>query len=100
MKRLRKTIVVKRCLSVCGGMQCDLKKGHGGNFHGNGDANKGGRCEWGVVRRKPPTDDEVFARRGTTLKNRFKDSEKYGGSHWPSPRRFSRAKSTATTISS
>ena len=57
-KRLRKTIVVKRCLSVCGGVQCDLPYKHGGDFHGNGDPDKG-RIGWGVVRRKPKpiTDD-------------------------------------------
>ena len=43
---------------MCGGVQCDLKKGHGGEWHGNGDPDKG-RIGWGVVRRKPKpiTDD-------------------------------------------
>lgn len=59
MKRLRKTIVVKRCLVTHAGVQCDLPYKHGGDFHGAGDTNNG-RIQWGIVRRtrhKPITDD-------------------------------------------
>ena len=63
MKRLRKTIVVKRCLVVRrwkgGSAQCDLPRNHGGDYHGAGDVNRG-RIQWAIERRqiaKPITDD-------------------------------------------
>ena len=57
MKRLRKTIVVKRCLVVHrwkgGSAQCDLPRNHGGDYHGAGDVNKG-RIQWSIVHRRKP----------------------------------------------